>query len=241
MIYQNMDGYMHPRAPTPHPPTPQPQPDQWLRPDSPTYHALKGNSELEKSAGFTWGTSVPAGRMEMTPEQAAATTLFKHNIDSYDPTGLLRSMGEFGQSFRPEAGGVSANADIHYMVGGAMFLPPASFRPETSQMMHSHPQDPAHVNNYPSDADYYHAYFATKGNTGNLKGETIYHPGSGKFYWYEPKLEPGAGYPKFYELVNPYEEGPRSGSLESHRPLPDTSTYGEHLIDWHGGQRPPSA
>lgn len=262
MVFQDLDGFLHPgmpatpgigadpfaeffgasaQGPAPRVPTPPPPPPEtWLRPASPTYNTLKGNAELEKLAGFTWGTNIPAGSKEMTAEQAAATTLFRNNIDAYDPTGGLRAIGEFGQSFRPEGGGVSANADIHYMVGGAMYLPPASFRPETTQMIHSHPQDPTHINNYPSDADYYHAYFASKGNSNDLKGEIIYHPGSAKFYWYEPKLEQGSSFPNFYELVNPYEAGPRSGNLESHRPLPDASTYGEHFINWHGGEQPPA-
>ena len=264
MVFQDLDGFLHPGLPTtpgigtdpfaeifgatalepaPRLPTPQPQPipaETWLRPASPTYNTLKGNAALEKLAGLTWGTNIPAGIKEMTPEQAAATTLFKNNIEAYDPSGVLRAIGEFGQSYRPEAGGIAANADIHYMVGGAMYLPPASFRPETTQMIHSHPQDPSHINNYPSDADYYHAYFASKGNSNDLKGEIIYHPGSAKFYWYEPRLEEGASFPKFYELVNPYEAGPRSGNLESRRPLPDTSTYGEHFINWQGEQ-PPAA
>lgn len=255
MVFRDLDGFLNPGPPAtpgalPHPapmeatvPAPGAPPpgagDDWFRPASPTYNALKTNADLEKIAGFTWGNSVPAGIKEMTPEQAAATTLFKNNMEAFDPTGLLRAAGEFGQSYRPEAGGVAANADLHYMTGGAMYMPAASFRPETSQMIHSHPNDPGHKNDYPSDADHYHAYLATKGNGGNLKGETFYHPGSDKFYWYEPKLEPGAFYPKFYELVNPYAQPPHTGSLEGHRRLPDPSTYGEHFMNWDGPQAPP--
>ena len=257
MIYQTLDGFFHPGPPptpgrvTPAlpnppapallPPSPAPAEDNWLRPQSPTYLSLKNGADFEKTIGFTLGTSIPAGIKEMTPEQAAATTLFKRNLEAFDPSGFLRGIGEFGQAFRPEGGGMTANTDIHYMLGGAMFMPPGSYRPETSQVIHSHPVEPSHINNYPSDADYYAAYFGSKGNGGNLKGETMYHPESGKFYYYEPKLN-AFGSPEFHELVNPYDMGQPTGTFETHRPLPDVESWGSHFIKWpEEGGLPPAA
>jgi hypothetical protein len=246
LYYQTLDGLPHPGTPglpaaaRPHeafpPASPQPAPvapthPPWLRPDSPTLRALQTNRDLEDILQLTLGSNVPAGVKEMTREQAAAATMFKNNMDALDPTGLLRSMGEFGQSYRPEGNGLVANAPIHYMVGGAMFQPPASYHPGTTQMIHSHPDMPGYKNDYPSDADYLHAYFATQGNRGALQGEMFYHPGSDKFFAYEPKVD-STGYPRFHELVNPYDMGRASGGFEAHRPLPDPDTYGHHFINW---------
>ena len=241
MIYHSLDGAIHSGHPTA-PPTPAPAEENWFRPNSPTYLSLKNEADFEKILGFTFGSSIPAGVKEMTREQAAATTLFKNNLEAFDPTGILRGIGEFGQAFRRDGDAMAANNDIHYMVGGAMFMPPGSYVPETSQVIHSHLLEPSHINNYPSDADYYAAYVGTKGNTGNLKGETMYHPQSGKFYYYEPKLDPATGHPVFHELVNPFDMGPPAGGFEARRTLPDEQTYGNHFINWPDeGVMPPAA
>ncbi|MDB5104469.1 MAG: hypothetical protein JWP91_2158 [Fibrobacteres bacterium] len=210
----------------------QSQPDSWFRPQSPTYTALKLDSEIERDFGFTLAHPFPSGTKEMDLEQAAATEMFRNNMNAFDPTGILRSNGEFGQTFRAEGGGVTANNPIHFMFGGSMFMPPGSYTAETSQAIHSHPDNPAHKNDYPSNADYFAAYVSSQGNTGRLKGEMFYHPGSDKFFGYEPRLNPATGMPEFHEYVNPFDMGKPPGNFEYNRPLPDPGSYGHHFINW---------
>jgi hypothetical protein len=175
----------------------------WLRPDSPTYRRLQGNALLEIFLGRTQGPGLPSSARPMTGEEAQAAHLFRSRLASSDPEGRHRRDGEYGQAFHRENGRLVPTGPLLYQPGEAIWFPPEVITPGTAQIIHSHPGDPEYHG--PSDADYLQAYRSSRGNTGSLAGEMIYHPGMDRFFHYAPRLDPATGNPGYRMLLEPGE------------------------------------
>jgi hypothetical protein len=168
----------------------------------------------------------PAGIKEMTPDQAAASQLFRQNLNAVDPTGVLRRRGGFGQAYSRFGNHMVANSPMRHEPGGSVNVPPRYHAPGTTQIIHSNPGP----GGPPSAADYFSAYVQSLGGHHGVQVEMLYHHGEDKFYGYDGKADPATGQPSFHELVNPYDMGaPRTGA-ESLRKLPDPGAYRRHPI-----------
>ncbi len=196
-------------APPPSPPGAH-QDGSWLRPDSPTFRNLRSNANLAGHLDFNVAPLSPAGRMPMTREQSVAAGLFRHNILAADPDCSKRMRGEFIQAFKPDGAGLVATHPILFNPGGSIQLPASAFTHETTQVIHSHPYEAHRQHSGPSDQDYIAAYIRSRGNTGALKGEMVFHPAQNKFYYYEPKVSGREGLPRFFELIEPHPWGTES-------------------------------
>ena len=199
------------------------------RPGSPTHQYLHAQALMGRNLGEHMGPTEAAGMLEMTREQAAATHLFKQNLDAIDPSRTLRNQGEFGQAYTPLGDAVVANSPLHFEQGGQVTVPPRAHQPGTGYIIHSHP--PGHPG-FPTDADYYSAYIQSEGNRNEVKSEIMYDAGKDKFFAYQGRLHPETGGAAYHELVNPFDMGPKVSEAESVKMLPDPETYGQHFINW---------
>ncbi len=205
------------------------QMDPRYRPGSPTHRYLLAQARTGQELGEHMGPTEAMGVREMTREEAAATHLFKQNLDAVDPARTLRNQGEFGQAYRPGDQGMLANTPLHFEPGGQVTVPPRAHSPETTHIIHSHP--PSHPG-FPTDADYYSAYIQSQGNRNGVKGEIMYDAAKDKFFAYQGKLHAETGGAAYHELVNPFDMGPKALGPQASKALPDPDSYGQHFINW---------
>jgi hypothetical protein len=162
----------------------------------------------------------------MTPEQAAATEMFRHNLLAHDPDYSLWMTGEYGQTYRPAPGGLEAIAPIKYREGGGIGFESRMRPKDMTQIIHSHPIGPnGGRTDFPSPADYLATYIHSRGNTGKLEGSMLYHVLSDTFYGWKAKLNPDTGAPEYHRLRNPYRMDPprivdKCIQSEAYRTLP---------------------
>lgn len=205
------------------------QMDPRFRPDSPTHRNLLARARMGREFGEHMGPTESMGMIEMTREQAAATHLFKQNLEAVDPARTLRNQGEFGQAYRAMGDHMVANTPLHFEQGGQVTVPPRAHLPGTTFIIHSHP--PTHPG-FPTDGDYYSAYIQSMGGRNGVQGEMVYDVAKDKFYGYQGRLHPETNAPAYHELFNPFDTGPLRPVTESAKPLPDPSTYGLGYIRW---------
>ncbi|MDB5106029.1 MAG: hypothetical protein JWP91_3718 [Fibrobacteres bacterium] len=154
----------------------------------------------------------PAGRRLMTPDEAAATLIFRDHHDRVDDPQV-----EYLQTYRREGGEIVANQD-QLIRGGHVHVDnvPGLYPPGSRIDIHSHPDVDRPLNAVPSDADYLHAQQvrtnALHREGTEMTGGIMYYPPTRTFFGYTgERVGPGMR-PEFHELI------PRPG--DTSKPLP---------------------
>lgn len=224
--FRNISGNQAP-GPAPVHPTSHSQ----ARSLSPTLFELGSRAFVEYRTGEALGPKTPTGKVDMDPAQAAACHLFKNNLRAMDPSGRLRTQGEFTQAFARRGNSIHAMGPMHYARGTSLTRPGGI--PGATFFIHS-PASPASgsADNFPSNADFLIAYKRSQGNTNEMEGQMMYHHGEDKFYGYQGKVNPETRLPEFRELENPFDMGPSRPILRAVQTLPDENSWGHHFINW---------
>lgn len=218
---------MKPIPPQPRHRTPSPGwiPPEPPRPDSPTYVKLRGNVRKE-ALGVLAVPVHPSRTRRATVEEWGAVQTFKANMDKADPTGKMRTEGEFFQTFtsKPKELDYVANHPILYQKGNGISAPPENaFPPGTDQIVHSHPASRfSRDGNFPSGQDYLTTYLLNDGNAGKMGG-IMYHAGEDRAYAFNGKLNPETKAPEFHHITQP---SPRDN---------------QEWLELHGHVQPPPA
>jgi hypothetical protein len=213
----------HSRSPAPH--SPQPQKPLTHTP-SLSYQAktpadLKTDEHLQEMVRYRERKGEPhpdlplrpAGSRQMTPDEAAATRLFR---ERYFETGRKSDIEgsrwdfdrhEYCQTYRREGEEIVANqADM--IVGGFNYVAPQSgrFPPGTRVDIHSHPNLRSKHNGMPSDLDQRVAHQlrtnALHRPGTQISGAIMYYPPKDVFYGYTGELVGLRKRPEFHELVD---------------------------------------
>lgn len=185
------------------------------QPRSPTLFEL-GSAETGNRAIVEFRTNTvlgpikPTGKVDMDPAQAAASHLFRNNLRAMDPSGRLRTQGEFTQAFARRGNSIHALGPMHFARGTSLARPAG----------------------IPGATFFIHSPSSSHGNTNGMEGQMMYHHGEDKFYGYQGKVNPETRLPEFQELENPFDMGPSRPVLRAAQTLPDENSWGHHFINW---------
>lgn len=192
-----------PEFPKPEPGGPKPWALSLPRPDSPTYRSLREHADRGTFGDLTV-PSRPARTRPADVHEQAAIDMFRTHMDEADPTGVMRALGEFFQTFtaKPQEMDFVANHPIHYQGGSQVNAPPPdAFPPGTTHIVHSHPPAPAgSTNAFPSPQDYFGMYRINEGGRRDMQG--ILHSVEGnQNFAFQGKVNPETGKPEFERLT----------------------------------------
>jgi hypothetical protein len=146
----------------------------------------------------------PAGSRAMTPDEAAATRIFKDQHDRVPDTQV-----EYMQTYRREGDEIVANQQgliqgERTRVGGVSGLYPPGSRID----IHSHPDVHKLTNSIPSDLDYLHAHHARTNKLHRpgteMDGAIMYYPPTQTFFGYTGERVGPQRRPEFLELRDPF-------------------------------------
>lgn len=199
-------------------------------PTSPTRFELGSRAFAEVRLGRPLGPRTPSGKLAMDRGQAAASEMFRANLNALDPAGTLRNRGGFIQAFQCRDELMHALGPMQY--GPVMALRPVPGVDGAHYVIHTRPPTAAGARDFPTNLDFLMACNRSRGNSNSVLCHLFYDHRAGHFYAYQGQLHPETGKPEFKQLENPYDMGPTLPGRQNLRSLPDPETWGQHLINW---------